>query len=269
MTSVLNQAYPNCELIVVDDASTDGSPEVISEFVRSNPSVKFVGLVINGGNCHAFNQGLKIAKGDFIIDLAADDVLLPERVSLGVSALQKAGDDYGVNFTDAAYIDTESNFLYYHSERFPHNTISEGDVYAELIRRYFVCPPTMMFRRTVIEHLGGYDESLAYEDFDFWIRSSRVFKYCYTPEVLVKKRVLENSLSARQFQRGGRHQETTYRVCRKIYFLNRTRTEGAALTKRLVYEIKSSLAMMNVGIAIKFLLLFVKNLLKQPGLKRV
>lgn len=263
MTSVIKQTYRNFELIVVDDASTDGSAAIIGEFIALNPSVKFIALAGNGGNCRAFNQGLKIAKGDYVIDLAADDVLFPERIAEGVRGLHEKGHEHGVNFTDAAYIDADNRVLYHHSDRFPHSTVPQGDVYVALIRHYFICPPSMMFRKTVIEYLGGYDESLSYEDFDFWIRSSRVFKYCYTPEVLVSKRVLKGSLSSRQFERGSKHQETTYRVCKKIYFLNRTKEERTALTKRIAYEIKCSIEMMNIGVSLKLFVLLARNLSKQ------
>ena len=43
----------------------------------------------------------------------------------------------------------------------------------DLIERFFICSPSMIFRRSVIDHLQGYDSTLSYEDFDFWIRSSR------------------------------------------------------------------------------------------------
>mgnify|MGYP003575948769 CR=1 FL=1 len=264
MASVLRQSYNNCELIVVDDASSDESVDVIERFRQLNPSVKFIRLSKNAGNCRAFNHGLRISRGEFIIDLAAEDVLMPERIEEGLKAFQRAGTEYGVNFTDAEYIDADGTLLYRHSDRFPHHTVPQGDVYKELIQRYFICPPSMMFSRKVMDHLRGYDESLAYEDFDFWIRSSREFKYCYTPQVLVKKRILANSLSSRQFVRGrGRnHQQTTYMVCEKIYYLNRNREERRALAARLVYEMKSSVNMLHFRIFLKFAYLFFKNIFK-------
>lgn len=260
MTSVLNQSCTDWELIVVDDASTDGSVDVIKEFLSSNQRVKFLPLNSNVGNCKAFNLGLKIAKGDFVIDLAADDILLPERIEEGLKAFALSGPGYGVNFSDAEYIDGHGIFLYRHSDKFPHQSIPQGDIYCELIKRYFICPPTMMFRREVIDDLHGYDETLAYEDFDFWIRSSRKFKYCYIPAVLVKKRVLKNSLSARQFIPGSTHQETTYKVCLKVFSLSKTREERSALTTRLLYEIKCAAKIRNFSLSLKFIRILIRNI---------
>jgi glycosyltransferase involved in cell wall biosynthesis len=257
--SVLGQTWPDVQLIVVDDASDDDSASVIQRCVEAVPAITFLRQDMNTGNCRAFNRGLAFAQGDYIIDLAADDVLLPDRVQKGVEALTGAGDACGVNFTDAEWIGEDGGHLYTHSDRFPHASIPRGDVYRELVRRYFICSPTMMFRRSVIETLHGYDEALAYEDFDFWIRSSRMFAYCYTPDVLVKKRVVKNSMSERQFSFRDAQLASTFRVCEKIMSLNRERAEQQALAKRLLYEMRVCLRLFNFSLAAKYAELYFKN----------
>jgi glycosyltransferase involved in cell wall biosynthesis len=257
--SVLSQTHPNTELIVVDDASTDNSVAIIRECISSYPQIKFLPLSENLGNCKAFNRALRLSEGKYIIDLAADDVLLPDRLSKGIQALTNAGENFGVHFSDADWISEDGRALYRHSERFPHATIPEGDIYKDLIQRFFICSPTMMFRRNVIESLGGYDESLAYEDFDFWIRSSRKFFYCYTPEVLVKKRVVRNSMSDKQFKTFSPQLESTYRVCQKIMALNRSRDEQRALAKRTLYEIRVCLRLLRFPLVLKYVRLYFEN----------
>ncbi|MCU0357456.1 MAG: glycosyltransferase family 2 protein, partial [Cyclobacteriaceae bacterium] len=69
--SVLNQTWSHIELIVVDDASTDTSREVIRALQKEHHLQKVLLLEKNMGNCAAFNRGLAIATGDFIIDLAS------------------------------------------------------------------------------------------------------------------------------------------------------------------------------------------------------
>jgi glycosyltransferase involved in cell wall biosynthesis len=257
--SVLNQSYPDIELIIVDDASTDSSAEIIHEIVRENPSVKFVPLKKNIGNCAAFNKGFGLSQGAYIIDLAADDILLRERIERGVEAFVKSGEPYGVNFSDAEWINETGAHLYNHSDRFPNDSVPQGDVYRELISRFFICSPTVMFKREVMELLGGYDETLMYEDFDFWIRSSRKFFYCYTPEVLVKKRKVARSLSTKQFSFFSRHLLSTFRVCEKILSLNRNRDEQQALSKRIIYEFFLSARLFNFPVALKYAGLWIKN----------
>lgn len=257
--SALQQTYPNIEVLVVDDASTDDSVQRIKAIAANQPSVKTLFLKTNHGHCRAFNKGYGMVTGDFIIDLAADDVLLPERVAIGVTELEKAGPGYGVHFSDAEYINASGEHLFNHSENYPHETIPSGYIYRELIRRYFICPPTMLFRRSVLEALGGYDESLRFEDFDFWIRSSRQFSYVYSPKVLVKKRVVTSAQSRRQFRLFSRESATTYKVCEKIMKLNRTRVEQEALSKRILYEIRLNTRLLNFGLVKRYFQLWNKN----------
>ncbi len=259
ISSVLAQTYPDIQLIVIDDASSDGSVQVIESCVELHPEIKFVKLPTNSGNCKAFNRGLTYAEGDFVIDLAADDMLLPARVAKGVEALAKAGDRFGVNFTDAEWISEEGTHLRLQSDRFPHVSIPQGNIYQDLVERFFICSPTMMFRREVIETLGGYDEDLAYEDFDFWIRSSRDFHYCYTPEVLVKKRVVKHSMSQRQFSLFSPQLNSTYRVCEKILALNRDRREQQALAKRILYEVRVCLRLLDFSLVWHYMRLYFRN----------
>jgi glycosyltransferase involved in cell wall biosynthesis len=260
--SVLNQSYGNIELIIVDDASTDSSVEIIRDLIRGRSEIQLLALDENAGNCKAFNKGLALAKGKYLIDLAADDILLPQRIAKGVQALKQAGPSYGVNFTDADWITESGAHLYAHSERFPHATIPQGDIYKNLIERFFICSPTVMFTREVIEYLGGYDETLSYEDFDFWIRSSRRFLYCYTPEVLVKKRVVKKSLSEKQFGFFSPHSQTTLKVCEKIFLLNKSVEEQKALGKRIRYELLLNLRLLNFSVALQFLKLSLRNKIK-------
>ena len=257
--SVLDQTYPNVQLIVVDDASTDSSVSVVQEYLKAHPNIMFLPLSENVGNCKAFNHAFRYAKGEFIIDLAADDVLLPERISVGVAALLQTGNSYGVNFTDADWIDADGQMLFRHSQRFPHHTIPQGDVYKDLVQRFFICSPTMMYRTEVIRSLGGYDESLAYEDFDFWIRSSRNYYYCYSPEVLVRKRVVKRSMSQKQFSFFSSQQKSTYRVCEKILALNRTTAEQTALARRIRYEVRVCIRLFAFSLLIQYVRLYRRN----------
>jgi len=117
-----------------------------------------------------------------------------------------------------------------------------------------------MFKRQVIEELGGYDEELDYEDFDFWVRSSRKFKYCYTDKVLVKKRKVFGSLSSKQTQKGNTHLMSTLRVCEKAFKLNTTSQDKSALNKRLRFEARQCLRTENYQLISGFL-----NLMKLNG----
>jgi glycosyltransferase involved in cell wall biosynthesis len=259
LRSVLQQTYTNVQLIIVDDASTDGSQKVISKFVSQHPAIQYISLSENIGSCRAFNIALAKAKGDFIIDLAADDILLPERIKKGLESFQKHGEDFGLQFSDAIIINAEGKRLGLHSDKFPHEGIPQGDIYKDLIERYFICSPTMMFRKALIEELGGYDEELTYEDFDLWIRSARKWKYCYSSEALIKRRVVPGSLSHKQFALRSHHQYSTHLICKKIMYLNRTDEEKQALNRRIKYEMRVNIRLLNWALAFSYLLLLIEN----------
>lgn len=244
INSVLSQSYNPTELIVVDDASTDKSRLIIKKLAKIH-GFQTIFNDTNLGNCTSFNLGLKISKGNYVIDLAADDQLLPERIQIGVGSLEQKGSEYGVHFCDVKLIDENSQSKGTHFKRNERGELSEiipeGDIYKVLLERYFLSAPTMLMRKKVLDELGGYDENLSYEDFDFWIRSSRTYKYAFTDQVLMKKRILGNSLSSIQYKRKNRHSLSTAIVCQKALKLNHTKEESQALLKRVNYELKWAL----------------------------
>ncbi len=252
--SALDQDHSNLELIVVDDGSVDGSKELIKAKL-SETNIKFISIPKNIGNCKAFNAGFRESSGQFIIDLAADDVLLPTRISDGLKGFDS--ETVGVNYCDTYLIDKDGTVLGTQYNRDTSGNLIEtppnGDIYLELIDRFFISAPTMMIKRVVLEELNGYDDNLSYEDFDFWIRSSRKWKYSFTDKVLVKKRLLKNSHSSRQFRLFSRHQKSTLEVCKKIRHLNRTHEEVKALNRRCKYEIRHCIKQANLALIPSFL----------------
>ena len=142
LQSVVNQTYPNIELIIVDDFSGDNSREKILSFIKNNTNTQFIFNESNLGNCRSFNNALRIAKGEFIIDLSTDDVMVPERVFEQVKKFQKSSDKTGVVFTDGIYIDENSKP--FKSGQMPKNQpIPEGDVYQEFLKGSFLMPCTL------------------------------------------------------------------------------------------------------------------------------
>ncbi|MVM37553.1 glycosyltransferase [Spirosoma sp. HMF3257] len=237
LKSVVDQAYLATELIVIDNGSTDRTAERIDEFSQQYPSIQLIKNATNLGLNRAFNQGLALAHGQFIIDLSADDVLVPGRLAKQVAAFQQLPETYGVVFSNAAYIDANGRKTGFH---YPVDvaghaltTIPTGFIFREILASYFICTPTMMIRREVLDKLGGYDETLSYEDFDFWVRSSRLYQYAYLDEVLTLKRQLPNALSTRVVLPNNDLLPSTLIVCQKAFALCITPVEFQVLASRL------------------------------------
>ncbi|WP_416864939.1 MAG: glycosyltransferase family 2 protein [Imperialibacter sp.] len=251
LESVWNQTYPDIQVIVVDDASTDNSGEVIKSLLKGKPDIPFIENIENQGNCSSFNSAMKLAAGDYIIDFSLDDVMHPDRVAAQVSFFETLDESFGVIYHNAEYINENGNFLKHHfSASFSQ---PEADIYKRLISTYFIAPPTMMFRKQVIDGLGGYDAQLSYEDFDFWVRSARKYKYAYQPEVLTSIRKHSSSMSTGWYKKGDKQLSSTYLVCLKIQQMNRSAEEDQALIRRLRYEIRQSVFSANHKEATLFL----------------
>ncbi len=261
--SVLDQTYDNTELIIIDDHSEDNSDELIREIANRHPGITYKLLDARKGICGAFNEGWKLSSGEFIIDLSADDILLPGRVEEGVNAFLSHNDACGINFTDAVYIDESGNYVRSHYKRNANgkleSAVPEGYIYPRLLERYFICTPTMMFKRSVLDYLNGYDENLAYEDFDFWVRTAKKFQYCFTDQVLVKKRIVRSGLSQSQYSRESNMLKSTLEVCRKAEDINENQEDCEAFLKRLRYEFRKALFSGNRVTGKGFLELMIRN----------
>ncbi len=246
----------------MDDGSTDDSADKIKKIKNENPSVEIILSPVNRGNCSAFNIALKKVTGDYVIDFAADDVMMPDRIEKQVKFFQTLDETYGVVFTDAEYIDADGKFIRNHYDYLRSkkliSVIPHGDVYRDVISRYFISSPTMMIRKKVFDDIGGYDESLVYEDFDFWVRSSRIFKYGFLNESLTKVRKTESSMSSRQYKKGDKQLHSTYLVCCKAMHLNRDEEDVLALMKRIRYELRQSVFSENSNESKLFYKLLVK-----------
>lgn len=256
LQSVVAQTHPNIQLIIIDDASTDNSRERIELFMESNESfaAERIYLTENVGNCKAFNIGLKKATGDYVIDLAADDVLLPHRIAEGVAHLQESK-TAAASFCNVELMNEQGHFLSHH---FPidhkgraKQLVPQGDLYQILVANYLIDSTGLLFRKQVLLELGGYDENLSYEDFDILVRIAREHPLVYQDQVLIKKRILKQSMSAAQYAKQSRMLPSTYLICKKIHAMNRSKAEHRALKIRLLYEAKQALLSGNFGVGVK------------------
>ena len=88
LDSILDQTYKRVEVILIDDYSTDNSLNILTEYSYKY-NWELIVNVKNKGNCKSFNKGLARARGEFIIDFATDDILLPTRIEEQVNIFQK------------------------------------------------------------------------------------------------------------------------------------------------------------------------------------
>ena len=108
-----------------------------------------------------------------------------------------------------------------------------------------------MIKKSVFDELNGYDESLAYEDLDLWIRASRKYEFDFIDSVLIKKRIVTNSLGSQFFKRNHKINNSTYQILKKALQLNKSKSEDLALQKRVHYEIINTFKSGNISLTLK------------------
>jgi len=269
LMSALNQDYPFIEIIIVDDFSTDNSREIIKNFLINYPQIQFIKNETNLGSTKSFNKALKLVKGDFIIDLACDDILLPNCVSLQIKAFHETAlKNLGIVYGNAELITENGNHdSYYFPVDSNKKTIENrktGDIYLSVISGgNSICSVSSMVKKSVFDDLKGYDENLAYEDLDLWIRASRNYNVDYIDEILIQKRISSNSLGTHFFlkndARAKRINYSTYLIIKKTILLNRTKEEHKAILKRIHFEMILAYKTSDFKLLLKYILLEVKQ----------
>jgi glycosyltransferase involved in cell wall biosynthesis len=176
--SVLSQTYPNFEIVVVDDGSTDETSEVASRYAQKHhqhhQQVRLIRQE-NQGLSGARNTGIRHARGEYLVFLDADDRLLPRALEAGVEQLEA--------HPECAFVSGHCRWIT--SDGLPltgwKQDRVEGDPYLELLRGCPIFVPAVMYRRAVFESVGDFDTSFkASEDYDLYYRIARKFPiYCY------------------------------------------------------------------------------------------
>ncbi|WP_209330242.1 glycosyltransferase family 2 protein [Lunatimonas salinarum] len=262
LNSVLNQQYKALELLVIDNGSTDNSVKVIEDWIWLHDffkSVKTFFYPETENYCRVFNDALSYCNGKYVIDLAADDLLLPSHVATAVYKLE----------TSKAAVYFSNVMLQFEGgvQRpfYPTNaageliqSVKEGDVYIDVVGRYAISTVSMVFRTHVLLREGGYDANLVYEDFDILVRLARKYPFVFDANMGVVKRILPDSFSAHQYKKGAsRMLPSTYQVLLKIKRMNRTAEEDRALLQRVLFECRQALASANFDVVDKMVALAV------------
>jgi glycosyltransferase involved in cell wall biosynthesis len=173
---VLRQTHKRVELVVVDDASSDHSPEEVARALEQASSVpwQLIRLRHNIGLPAARNIGVKLARGEFVFILDADNHLLPWCLEDHVHAAEKSGADaaYGMVKT----FGTVSRIL------------SDADFSAQRLARGPYIDAMALFRRSALMEMGLYamePELYGWEDYELWVRIAALARpVTFVPSVL-------------------------------------------------------------------------------------
>ncbi|MCU0543132.1 MAG: glycosyltransferase family 2 protein [Oscillatoriaceae cyanobacterium Prado104] len=196
LESVLSQTYQKIEVLVVDDGSTDATPEIVKYFAEKDSRVNLLQRS-NAGVAIARNLAVSHSKGEFIAPIDADDIWEPQNLEKQVKLLTESEPFVGVVYSWSLDID-EGGLL---TGGFYNSTL-EGEVRDALVYKYFIGnASSSLIRRACFEKVGGYNSKLKLEnaqgceDWELHLRIAKYYQFKVVPEYLVGYRQIASSMS--------------------------------------------------------------------------
>ncbi len=184
LASIAAQSFTDYELICVDDASSDGSPALLTAAAAADSRIRYVRIDPNGGLPAALNAGFARARGAYFGWTSDDNILRPTMLARLVAALD-AHPECGVAHSDYSVIDGSGTVQ---------ETVRVGP--AENLLLGNNVGASFLYRREVDFALGGYDPDLfGAEDYDFWLRAAAHYRFHHVAEDLYLYRKHPRSLT--------------------------------------------------------------------------
>lgn len=191
--SVLKQSHQNLELVVIDDGSSDGSPELLRELYGSDPRVQIRARENRGAHA-TLNEAIKLARGEFIAILNSDDLYMPTRIERMIHAASAQGGHPFFGISGVRVVDERDQPLavsgptrYYASvlEKFE----GRPQAAAFWVGNLAMTTSNFFFSRELLDQVGGFAPLRYTHDWDWALRASEVVSPVRLEEVLIGYRV--------------------------------------------------------------------------------
>lgn len=193
--SILHQTFIDFEYIIVDDGSTDSTPEILAKYINIDKRIKVTTNEINLGLPKTRNIGLKNTRGQYVAIQDADDISLPERFAKQVGYLD--------NHPEIILVSTRVDRIDENGHSLGEGTVIRPKNWEEtkrqLKRTNIIVQGSTMFRRDPIMKIGGYREKFQFsEEYDLWLRLCEIGRIEILPEYLYKWRFTGGSTSLKK-----------------------------------------------------------------------
>lgn len=198
ISSVLDQAFQDFEIVVVDDCSTDGTVDVIREF--NDQRIKLEVLKRNSGMNVAVERCMQQCTGKYVANISSDDMWEPTKLQKQVEFLE-GGKEFDAVFTRVQFIDDNGNHVDDAGNKYAHIFDCENRDASQWLRRFFyqgncLCNPSVMIKREVYKSLNYQDKRLvSLSDFDLWVRFSLNHQLWILDEKLTKFRIRDEDMN--------------------------------------------------------------------------
>src|SRR5205807_3755404 len=199
LEAILSQSFRPMEVIVVDDASTDDSADVVNQFARRDPIIKLVRNERNMGVHYVAEKGINLACGEYLYGAAADDRILPGFFEKSMRLLEQYP-EAGLCSTDIGYINAQGHIVGEYRAGVVDQTsfLSPSGILKSLYKDpAYIVGGSTIFRRAALDEAGGFPPQLL-SLCDWFTERAIALKHgaCYIPEVLYLWRMTEGQYSA-------------------------------------------------------------------------
>ncbi len=182
--SILTQTYSDFELLIIDDASTDQTKELV--YSITDDRIRYFRLEQNSGPSVARNYGIGKALFDYIAFADSDDLWFLDKLQKQMEILKKSETDTGFCYHKIIYNFGKNQYAILPSEEIPLEK-KIGNIYKQLLYDNMVACPSMLIRRECLAKAGGFDTNLkALEDYDLALRLAKRYKAAFVNEVLLE-----------------------------------------------------------------------------------
>ncbi|MBR6133260.1 MAG: glycosyltransferase [Bacilli bacterium] len=182
--SALSQTYGNCEVIVVNDGSIDGTDEICKSY--GDKIMYFTKE--NGGVSSALNLAISKMSGEYLSWLSHDDLYLPDKIEIEMNYINKLEDEKAILFSDYLLINSKGK-EFKKPVRLNHDRLNEYPFYAFLSGS--LNGISMLIPKLALDYAGVFNESLkCTQDYDLWLRMYDAgYKFVHIKELITKTRI--------------------------------------------------------------------------------
>lgn len=204
LRSVQEQTYEQWVAFIVDDGSSDKTPDVIASYSCDDPRIRLLQLPHNQGAQAARNAGIRAARSPWIAFLDSDDRYLPDSIEVRLAVARR--EQVSVVHSNALWTQPDG-----HTKPLHHRAMS-GWVYRDVLKAEGPMFPSLLVRREALERIGYLDERIvAYQEWDTAIRLARHYKFAFVDKPTFVWSYTRSDAISSDMLRGGRGYEQVVR----------------------------------------------------------